>query len=273
MSRVRNGDTKPEMQVRRLVHGMGYRYRLHAKHLPGCRDLVFPNPVGFVIAIWLNCNRGFSKCAPSDWPTISKVGKPWRADELDEIIADYFVMLAADLAGQPYVKSRHSKALLEKIRRTHRSVEFKHQNISAVLDELGLPWIPGYIPKRNYQNAIFDALDRYLTQHPSVLEAVPIRQSMMSASDVFVEPPKPTQPKPASERLRRLVRKFDPVERDHRNRSLGKAGEEFVFELERHRLTIGGSAELASRVRWVAAEDGDGAGFDIFSTTCQGESA
>lgn len=41
MSRIRSKDTQPEMRVRRLVHGMGYRYRLHAKDLPGCPDLVF----------------------------------------------------------------------------------------------------------------------------------------------------------------------------------------------------------------------------------------
>lgn len=41
MSRIRNADTKPEMIVRRLVHGMGYRYRLHARDLPGHPDLVF----------------------------------------------------------------------------------------------------------------------------------------------------------------------------------------------------------------------------------------
>lgn len=41
MSRVRNVDTKPEMVVRRLVHGMGYRYRLHSSGLPGKPDLVF----------------------------------------------------------------------------------------------------------------------------------------------------------------------------------------------------------------------------------------
>ena len=41
MSRIRNADTKPEMVVRRLVHGMGYRYRLHGKDLPGRPDLVF----------------------------------------------------------------------------------------------------------------------------------------------------------------------------------------------------------------------------------------
>lgn len=42
MSRVRAKDTKPEMVVRRLLHAAGYRYRLHARDLPGKPDLVFP---------------------------------------------------------------------------------------------------------------------------------------------------------------------------------------------------------------------------------------
>lgn len=41
MSRIHQGDTKPELIVRKLVHGMGFRYRLHAKDLPGRPDLVF----------------------------------------------------------------------------------------------------------------------------------------------------------------------------------------------------------------------------------------
>jgi len=41
MSRVRGQDTKPEMLVRRLVHRMGFRYRLHDRSLPGAPDLVF----------------------------------------------------------------------------------------------------------------------------------------------------------------------------------------------------------------------------------------
>lgn len=41
MSRIRNKGTKPEMVVRRLIHGMGYRYRLHATDLPGKPDIVF----------------------------------------------------------------------------------------------------------------------------------------------------------------------------------------------------------------------------------------
>lgn len=42
MSRIRGKDTKPELRVRRMIHGMGYRYRLHRKGLPGKPDLVFP---------------------------------------------------------------------------------------------------------------------------------------------------------------------------------------------------------------------------------------
>jgi DNA mismatch endonuclease (patch repair protein) len=43
MAAVRSKNTKPEMAVRRLVHGLGYRYRLHAKELPGHPDLAFPS--------------------------------------------------------------------------------------------------------------------------------------------------------------------------------------------------------------------------------------
>ena len=43
MALVRAKDTKPELLVRRLVHGMGYRYRLHRRDLPGTPDLVFPS--------------------------------------------------------------------------------------------------------------------------------------------------------------------------------------------------------------------------------------
>lgn len=41
MSRVRSRDTRPELFVRRLVHSLGYRFRLHRKDLPGRPDLVF----------------------------------------------------------------------------------------------------------------------------------------------------------------------------------------------------------------------------------------
>lgn len=202
----------------------------------------------------------------------TKIGSHWQKEELDAIVADYFAMLIADLSGQPYVKLRHGKALMTQIGRTHRSVEFKHQNISAVLDELGMPWIPGYKPKRNYQNAIFDAIDRYLTRHPDIVESVPPLPSVQALhADVFVAPPTLARfSEPMPEPLQHLIRKFDPLERDHRNRSLGKAGEEFVVDLERYQLNEAGRPDLARKVRWVAAEDGDGAGYDVLSFNLAG---
>jgi hypothetical protein len=141
-----------------------------------------------------------------------KIGTPWSDDELDAIIADYFAMLGAELAGKPYVKSRHSAALMARIGRTHRSVEFKHQNISAVLEELGLPWIHGYKPKRNYQGAIFDAIDRYLSSHKGLLyQAPPPPPPPAQHKDVFVERPALVVKIDRPPRLQNLLRKFDPV--------------------------------------------------------------
>ncbi|WP_210185750.1 DNA cytosine methyltransferase [Rhizobium phaseoli] len=46
MSLIRSKDTGPEMIVRRLVHAMGYRYRLHRRDLPGRPDLLFQTILG-----------------------------------------------------------------------------------------------------------------------------------------------------------------------------------------------------------------------------------
>lgn len=42
MRAVKSKDTAAEMAVRRLLHSMGYRFRLHYSQLPGCPDIVFP---------------------------------------------------------------------------------------------------------------------------------------------------------------------------------------------------------------------------------------
>jgi hypothetical protein len=202
-----------------------------------------------------------------------KRGTPWADDELDAIVTDYFVMLDAELSGKQYTKSRHSAALMAQVGRSHRSVEFKHQNISAVLEKLGMPWIPGYKPKSNYQNAIFDAIDRYLIRHPAATQ--PTRSELPPpplTAEVFVSKPSITAGKESVPKgLGRLVKKYDPVERDHRNRSLGKAGEAFVVEIEKRRFAEASRADLAQKVRWVADEEGDGAGYDVLSFDFTGQ--
>jgi DNA mismatch endonuclease (patch repair protein) len=42
MARIRGRDTRPELQVRRLLHSVGYRYRVQLKGVPGRPDIAFP---------------------------------------------------------------------------------------------------------------------------------------------------------------------------------------------------------------------------------------
>lgn len=198
----------------------------------------------------------------------NKIGKDWTDEELDLIVTDYFDMLRAEQTGEPYVKARHRVLLMDRIGRTKRSVEFKHMNISAVLRELGIPWIDGYRPKANYQQSIFAAIDRYLSGQPQALSFEPPQFPNLSAiAEPFIEAPPLLDARQSSrpEPLERLVRKFNPVERDFRNRRLGKAGEQFILEFERRRLSAQDRSDLARKIRWVSEEDGDGAGFDILS--------
>ena len=114
----------------------------------------------------------------------SKRGTDWEADELDAIVADYFAMLALDAANQSFVKSHRAQALDADIGRGHKSIEFKHMNISAVATELGLPFVRGYRPMSNYQAAIFPAIDRYLSAHPEAWRIGDAQLLSLSASTV-----------------------------------------------------------------------------------------
>ena len=85
--------------------------------------------------------------------------RPWDDRENDLIVADYFAMLYRDLSGQAYNKAEHRRALMRKLEnRSEGSVEFKHQNISAVLKGLGEDWIQGYKPAFNFQMSLVDAV-------------------------------------------------------------------------------------------------------------------
>src|ERR1044071_5962183 len=78
----------------------------------------------------------------------------WSREEVEATVADYFDMLAKDFSGIPYNKAEHNRALQQTVKRSRGSIEFKHQNITAVLMELGFGNIPGYKPRFNYQDLL-----------------------------------------------------------------------------------------------------------------------
>lgn len=199
----------------------------------------------------------------------------WTRDEIDLIVADHFAMLMDELAGRPYNKAEHRRALMKLIDRNEGSIEFKHQNISAVLKGMGEDWIPGYKPAFNYQSTLEDAVARWLGLNPGWLERAPaLSPGLAESPPLWISPP-PTlsnQPPPQElDQMLRIARKFDVAARDDRNRRLGLAGEERALVHERATLRAAGRDDLARQVRWVSQEDGDGLGYDIASFTPAGK--
>ncbi len=201
---------------------------------------------------------------------------PWTDDENDLIVADYFAMLAADLAGRRYIKAEHNRRLRTRIDRSRPSIEFKHRNISAVLKGLGESWIPGYLPAFNVQMSLAYAVDRWLHRHPEFQTPAPHAEQTADTPEtarlaIALPPTLRNYPAPDEfEQMQAIARKFDVAAQAERNRALGRAGEERVLAHEKAFLAGAGRADLAERVRWVSEEDGDGAGYDIESYSPEG---
>lgn len=186
-------------------------------------------------------------------------------------------MLRSEIAGEKYNKAernRHLQQLLPS--RSKGSIEFKHQNISAVMLGLGQPWIDGYKPASQFQSSLVDAVlealpevdnwQRNTGSSPKSSRHHP--KAVREPAALFIRPP-PTlsnEPSPIDpERMKVIASKIDIAARDERNRALGLDGEEFVFDFEKFRLRAEGRSDLANQVIWTSKEEGDGAGFDIAS--------
>jgi hypothetical protein len=221
---------------------------------------------------------GFTVVKKGDEEKEPQSGKDWSENEVRLIVADYFDMLEAELLGKSYKKSEHRKALTPKLQsRSEGSIEFKHQNVSGVLVELGLPYIEGYKPRSNYQSILLTEVESFLDQRPSFLQQMasapilnptqPRPVAQPNLEEVIEDPPEKIFAPTATAKpwLSRKARKVDFAERDAANRQLGKLGEQFVFDLERYRLNLAGRDDLAQKVVWASQDIGDGLGFDIIS--------
>lgn len=201
----------------------------------------------------------------------------WTENEVDAIVKDYFDMLMYELQEIAFNKSEHRRTLSKQLNnRTNGSIERKHQNISAVLIELGMPYISGYKPLKNYQRSLLpDAILEHLTTHPNVSaivsEDVASTVEVPSFEDILSALTTPPEPRfkrseqvsePSTEYMPRPV---NYLAREASNQALGNAGEQFIINFERARLTSLGKASLADQIEHVSVSKGDGAGFDIRS--------
>lgn len=200
-------------------------------------------------------------------------GSDWSANEVASTVQSYFQMLSAELERRPYSKAEARRSLQSIIDRTDGSIEYKHQNISAVLEELGWPQISGYKPARNFQRLLVDEVERQISQWRSLIDPdLVVASGFGEAKLAYLEsPPSRIEPQVRlPQHMKSLVRKLDPAERDFRMRSIGEAGERFVLQFEETQLRSLGRDDLADSIEWVSKEVGDGAGFDIRSFSPSG---
>lgn len=85
MAAIKGGDTKPELTIRKALHAAGFRYRLHARDLPGRPDLVFPR---YKAAVFVHgCFWHHHDCHLFKWPSTraefwtEKIGRNVSNDE------------------------------------------------------------------------------------------------------------------------------------------------------------------------------------------------
>ena len=208
--------------------------------------------------------------------------RDWSRQEVEATVRDYLDMLASELRGEAFNKAAHNQALRALLdERTRGAVERKHQNISAILIELGFPYINGYKPLGNVQSVLRDVVCERLSQIEGLVQAdVDLPQSQVIVENVLgieVSPPVPTfSPVPVLDppadyvvRHRRSPT-INYLRREALNRSLGEAGESLVMEFERARLRADGRDHLARNVEQVSKTVGDQAGFDIRSYEADG---
>lgn len=206
----------------------------------------------------------------------------WSREEVEAIIADYFSMLEMELIGQSFNKAEHNRHLQKILsNRTKGSIERKHQNISALMIELGFPYIDGYKPLGNYQELLREVLLDQLAHASNLCRAVACVveeevEALPSIPDLLkmqIAPPERDKEKtrlydPSKRKI--VVSKRNYLEIEARNQSLGRAGEELILRFEHERLWRAGERRLADKIEHVSQTQGDGLGYDILSFETDG---
>lgn len=201
----------------------------------------------------------------------------WSREEVEAIVSDYLDMLELVLSGARVNKAARNRELRKLLpRRSEGSVEYKHQNISAVLVELGFDYLDGYRPLPKVQGLLREVVRERVASRTTISSLL---SEQVAAPASLHEPESHRLPElvrvPRSEERPRALREWrerttgqvgiNYHEREAKNRSLGNAGELSVMAFEHQRLWKAGRRRLADQVEHSSKVRGDGLGYDIRS--------
>ena len=212
----------------------------------------------------------------SDRDGILKKGNRWNLLELEVLVSGYFEALSKELSGIKLDMEKYLDALVRKLKgRKPDTIKSKSSNISAILVQLGQPYVQSFVPDyRNLEslkNVVLAYLGKYLDEFADAAEG--LGGSKEGVSDIvhdwnqIFDSNIPEKSPAIAERPPRqfLARKINFAERENRNRSLGKKGEEFVYDNEREMVRDKFGTKMVNKVKWCSEKNGDGLGYDILS--------
>lgn len=186
-----------------------------------------------------------------------------------EITADaYFQSLRKKLNKESFNRQQAIRDVSKVVQRTEGAIDYKFQNIDAILSKAGLPRLNDAIASKVQTLLEYVVLDPLAKRFATAVET---QNTIATPSgQVFVPVPTIAKPRRTKERLATTIAKFEFSEVEEKQREIGRLGEQFVLRVERDRLSACGRDDLAGQVKWVSDEIGDGLGYDIESFDDEG---
>lgn len=194
--------------------------------------------------------------------TGESVGRDWTGADLAVVVGDYMAQLERTLAGKPVDRAAHGRTVRFVTGKSDAPIAWKQGEISAVLSLVGLPILKDQPPRWSYDEPLLEAVEDQLAAKPALLTAA------VRPAALFVAPPAiplietpPPRPMAMTDRLVRLIQRFDMGARAADDRFLRGLGIASVIAHEARRLSDRGRPDLAARIRPAGAEDP--AGYDV----------
>jgi hypothetical protein len=207
-----------------------------------------------------------------DIATIERRATDWSLRDCENTADAYFDCLRKKLLGEKFNRQRIIDQVSAQIGRSPGAVDYKFQNIDAILLEAQLPRLGDAVAANAQKLLRYVVLDPLASRFAILLNPTPSRVDEQR-EDVFVPIPHIDAGNFMRDRdvSSLSATKIDFTRREADNRQIGRSAEEWVFNLEQNRLREAGFVELAEKVKWVSNEDGDGCGYDISSFETDGK--
>lgn len=107
----------------------------------------------------------------------------WSEEEVEASVKAYFKLFNQQRAGHSVVKKHVYEELSSRYGRSPKSYEYRFQNISFVLDSMGLPWVKGLVPAANVGSSVKGLIERFIEGSWPISQESPLEEIIQPTAD------------------------------------------------------------------------------------------